>query len=142
VQLEALSRQKPVLMIFEDAHWTDPTSLEAFGRVVDRIRTLRVDVITGPSVKLTHVRPISQQTASLRKFGQHGNGSLFGIASSPICFIWTYTSGDVKRMPGAAARCLAPHPTATRHKRWRYRVCNRATYAVSRLISIKLARLG
>ena len=25
-------------MIFEDAHWTDPTSLELFGRVVDRIR--------------------------------------------------------------------------------------------------------
>jgi len=29
-------------MIFEDAHWTDPTTLELFGRVVDRIRTLRV----------------------------------------------------------------------------------------------------
>jgi predicted ATPase len=29
-------------MIFEDAHWSDPTSLELFGRVVDRIRTLRV----------------------------------------------------------------------------------------------------
>jgi class 3 adenylate cyclase/predicted ATPase len=41
-QLEALSRQNPVLMIFEDAHWADPTSLEAFGRAVDRIRTLRV----------------------------------------------------------------------------------------------------
>jgi class 3 adenylate cyclase/predicted ATPase len=41
-QIEALSRQKPVLMIFEDAHWADPTSLEAFGRAVDRIRTLRV----------------------------------------------------------------------------------------------------
>ena len=27
-------------MIFEDAHWTDPTTLEAFGRIVDRIRTL------------------------------------------------------------------------------------------------------
>ena len=26
-QLETLSRQKPVLMIFEDAHWSDPTSL-------------------------------------------------------------------------------------------------------------------
>ena len=23
-------------MIFEDAHWTDPTSLEVFGRTVDR----------------------------------------------------------------------------------------------------------
>jgi class 3 adenylate cyclase len=31
-QMEALSRQNPVLMIFEDAHWTDPTSLEALIR--------------------------------------------------------------------------------------------------------------
>ena len=44
-QLETLSRQKPVLMIFEDAHWADPTSLEAFGRVVDRIRALRALLI-------------------------------------------------------------------------------------------------
>jgi predicted ATPase len=28
-QVEALSSSTPVLMIFEDAHWTDPTSLEA-----------------------------------------------------------------------------------------------------------------
>src|SRR5262252_3544898 len=41
-QIGTLSRQKPVLMIFEDAQWADPTSLEAFGRVVDRIRTLKV----------------------------------------------------------------------------------------------------
>jgi predicted ATPase len=34
-QVEALSRQNPVLMIFEDVHWTDPTSLEMFGRAVD-----------------------------------------------------------------------------------------------------------
>jgi predicted ATPase len=39
-QVEALSHQKPVLMIFEDAHWTDPTSLETFGLVVDRVRSL------------------------------------------------------------------------------------------------------
>jgi class 3 adenylate cyclase len=41
-QLERLARQQPVLMIFEDAHWTDPTSLEAFSRAVNRIKTLRV----------------------------------------------------------------------------------------------------
>ena len=37
-QMEALARQNPVLMIFEDAHWTDPTSLEAVrsGRGPDR----------------------------------------------------------------------------------------------------------
>jgi class 3 adenylate cyclase/predicted ATPase len=44
-QLEALTRSNPILMIFEDAHWIDPTSLEALSRVVDRIRTLRVLLI-------------------------------------------------------------------------------------------------
>jgi class 3 adenylate cyclase/predicted ATPase len=41
-QIETLSSQKPVMMILEDAHWADPTSLEAFGRAIDRIRRLRV----------------------------------------------------------------------------------------------------
>jgi predicted ATPase len=44
-QMEALTRQNPVMMIFEDAHWADPTSLELLGRLVDRIRTLRVLLI-------------------------------------------------------------------------------------------------
>jgi len=44
-QLEALTRSSPVLITFEDAHWSDPTSLEAFGRSVDRIATLRVMLI-------------------------------------------------------------------------------------------------
>ena len=44
-QVEALSRSTPVLMIFEDAHWADPTSLEAFSRVVDRLQSLRVLLI-------------------------------------------------------------------------------------------------
>ena len=52
--LEALSSQlaelgapatSKVLMIFEDAHWVDPTSLEAFGGVVDRIKSLPVLLI-------------------------------------------------------------------------------------------------
>ena len=44
-QIEVLTRQSPVLMIFEDAHWIDPTSLEALGRTVDRIKTLGVLLI-------------------------------------------------------------------------------------------------
>ena len=44
-QFESLARQNPVLMILEDAHWTDPTSLEGFSRVVDRLRNLRVLLI-------------------------------------------------------------------------------------------------
>jgi tetratricopeptide (TPR) repeat protein len=44
-RMQALARQNPLLMIFEDAHWIDPTSLEVVGRVVDRIATLRVLLI-------------------------------------------------------------------------------------------------
>ena len=44
-QLAGLARQQPVLMIFEDAHWVDPTSLEVLGRTVDRIKTLPILLI-------------------------------------------------------------------------------------------------
>jgi class 3 adenylate cyclase/predicted ATPase len=45
LQIQALARQNPVLIIFEDAHWTDPTSLEVFSRAVERIQAFRVLLI-------------------------------------------------------------------------------------------------
>ena len=39
-QIELISRQTPMLMIFEDAHWADPSSLEVFGLIVDKIEAL------------------------------------------------------------------------------------------------------
>jgi class 3 adenylate cyclase/predicted ATPase len=44
-QLEALARQKPVLMLFEDAHWADATSLEVLDLTVERVRALPVLVL-------------------------------------------------------------------------------------------------
>jgi hypothetical protein len=41
-RLAGLASQNPVLMIVEDVHWIDPTSLEVFGRTVDQIKTLPV----------------------------------------------------------------------------------------------------
>jgi len=41
-QLEVLAAQQPVLMVLEDAHWYDPTSLELFSLTVDRITGLPV----------------------------------------------------------------------------------------------------
>ena len=41
-QLEALSRARPVLMVFEDAHWIDPTSRELLDLTIARVRDLRV----------------------------------------------------------------------------------------------------
>ena len=40
-RLQTLARSDPVLIIFEDAHWIDPTSLEVLHRAVHSIATLR-----------------------------------------------------------------------------------------------------
>jgi predicted ATPase len=75
-QVEALARSCPVLVVFEDAHWSDPTSLELLGWVVDRIRTLGVLLIVTfrpefePGwVGMPHVTPISLNRLAPREAG-------------------------------------------------------------------------
>jgi class 3 adenylate cyclase/predicted ATPase len=41
-QLGALAREAPVLMLFEDAHWADPSSCELLDRVVEHVANLPV----------------------------------------------------------------------------------------------------
>lgn len=41
-QLEDLAHQRPVLLLFEDAHWSDSTTLDLLERFVERIRKLPV----------------------------------------------------------------------------------------------------
>jgi predicted ATPase/class 3 adenylate cyclase len=41
-QLEGLAAQQPVLMVFEDAHWIDPTTIELFELVIERVQHLPV----------------------------------------------------------------------------------------------------
>jgi predicted ATPase len=64
--MQALTRQAPVLMIFEDVHWIDPTSLEVLGRAVDRIAGLRALLIVmfrpefePPWIGLPHVSALT-----------------------------------------------------------------------------------
>jgi class 3 adenylate cyclase/tetratricopeptide (TPR) repeat protein len=65
-QLEALARQKPVLMLFEDAHWADATSLEVLDLTVERVRALPVLVLItfrpeyeAPWTGLSHVTAVA-----------------------------------------------------------------------------------
>ena len=44
-QMDGLTRSRPVLMVFEDAHWADPTSLEVFSRAVSEIASRRILLI-------------------------------------------------------------------------------------------------
>ena len=41
-QFENLARQKPILLLFEDAHWADATSLELLDLTIERVRQLPV----------------------------------------------------------------------------------------------------
>jgi class 3 adenylate cyclase/predicted ATPase len=41
-QLEVAARRQPVLMVFEDVHWVDPTSRELLDLIVERVRRLPV----------------------------------------------------------------------------------------------------
>jgi class 3 adenylate cyclase len=65
-QMEALVRSSQLLMIFEDVHWIDPTSLEALGRTVGRLATLGVLLIVTyrpefepPWIGLPHVTAVT-----------------------------------------------------------------------------------
>jgi class 3 adenylate cyclase/predicted ATPase len=44
-QLDGLAHRQPVVMVFEDAHWIDPTSRELLDLTVDRVRSLPVLLI-------------------------------------------------------------------------------------------------
>jgi hypothetical protein len=44
-QLEGLARKQPVIMVFEDAHWVDPTSRKLLDLTVERVPALRVLLI-------------------------------------------------------------------------------------------------
>jgi class 3 adenylate cyclase/tetratricopeptide (TPR) repeat protein len=44
-QLAGLAAQRPVLALYEDAHWIDPTTLELLDLVVERVQRLRVLVL-------------------------------------------------------------------------------------------------
>jgi class 3 adenylate cyclase len=44
-QLEGLARRQPVVMIFEDAHWIDPTSRELLDLTIEHVRNLSVLLI-------------------------------------------------------------------------------------------------
>jgi class 3 adenylate cyclase/predicted ATPase len=62
-QLAGLASRQPVLMIFEDVHWIDATSLETLARCVDRIKALPILLIVtfrpefnAPWVGQSHVK--------------------------------------------------------------------------------------
>jgi predicted ATPase/class 3 adenylate cyclase len=73
-QMEALARHQPVLSLYEDLHWVDPSTRELLGLMVDRARRLPVLVImtfrpdfVPPWTRGAHVTPIALGHLSRRQ---------------------------------------------------------------------------
>jgi class 3 adenylate cyclase/predicted ATPase len=77
-QLERLARQSPMLMILEDAQWIDPTSLELFGLMVERIKTLRVLLIVTfrPEFKPPWIGPHYVTVLTINRLAQREVGAM------------------------------------------------------------------
>jgi len=77
-QLKALADSQPVLMIVEDAHWMDPTSLEFLSHAIERIGNLSVLLVitarpgfASPWPSYTYV-----STLRLNRLGRHQGEAL------------------------------------------------------------------
>jgi class 3 adenylate cyclase len=77
-QLKGLAAGQPVLMVFEDAHWIDPTSAELLGQVIDRVTRLPVLLVitfrpefTLPWTGYTHVASLK-----LSRLGQRQGAAI------------------------------------------------------------------
>ena len=65
---EAAARKQPTVMLYEDLHWADPTTLETLDLLVDRVRTIPLLIV------LTH-RPEFQP-----KWGSHGHVTALNLS--------------------------------------------------------------
>ena len=91
--LERLSRHQPLLMLFEDLHWMDPTSRELLDRTIARVEHLRVLLVATfrpefvpPWTGLPHVT-----TLALNRLGRRDGAllveRLVGNAGLPVDLI-------------------------------------------------------
>jgi class 3 adenylate cyclase/predicted ATPase len=76
-QVEGLAGQRPVLMVLEDAQWIDPTSVELFGLVINRIQRLPVLLLitsrpefTPPWTGYAHLTPLTLSRLGQRQGAQ------------------------------------------------------------------------
>src|SRR5215472_9029699 len=72
-QVEGLAAHQPLLMVYEDVHWSDPTTRESLDLLIDRVSALQILVImtfrpefTPPWVGRSHVTLLSLNRLPIR----------------------------------------------------------------------------
>jgi predicted ATPase len=96
-RLEGLARTQPVLMIFEDLHWIDPTSREFLDLVLARIDHLPVLLVATfrPEFQPPWTGQPSVTVIALNRLGRSDGAAmvrrLIGNAASSAACVWTRT---------------------------------------------------
>jgi class 3 adenylate cyclase/predicted ATPase len=86
-QLEGLARRQPVVWVFEDAHWIDPTSRELLDLTVERVRHLPVLLIVTfrPEFQPPWTGQPQVTMLALNRLDRHDRTVLVGqIAGKPL----------------------------------------------------------
>ena len=101
-QIETLARRSPVLMIFEDAHWADPTSLEAFGQSVNRIMFPGVLLIVTyrPEFEPPWVGQPHVTTLTLNRLGQRDIAAMIDRVTGNKALLASIRQDIVERTDG------------------------------------------
>ena len=130
-QLVALTRFSPPVMLFEDAHWIDPTTLELLGRIIDKLANLPALLIVTfrpefdapwvgrPNVTMVTLNRLPQRQIASIIDGLLGNKSLPSSIRSDIVertdgiplFVEEMTKAVLEAAnAGAAERAIAAAP--------------------------------
>jgi class 3 adenylate cyclase/tetratricopeptide (TPR) repeat protein len=86
-QLEMLSRQRPVQMIYEDVHWIDPSTRELLDITVERVARLRVllVIIFRPEFQPPWIGQVHVSTINLGRLGRReGSGLAERVADKVV----------------------------------------------------------
>jgi predicted ATPase len=132
-QLEALAHRQPVLMVFDDVHWIDPTSLELLDRTVECVRALPVLLLVTfrpefaaswvgqPYVTALALRRLDVRDSTALAAHVSGNHALtvelldeiVGRADGVPLFLEELTKAVVEGGPGEDAEVVATVPSAS-----------------------------
>jgi class 3 adenylate cyclase len=86
-QVAGLASQQPVLAVYEDVHWIDPSTLELLGLIVERVQRLRALVVitfrpefSPPWLRPAHVTQLSLSRLTRR----HGAAVALGVSGGKV----------------------------------------------------------
>ena len=131
-QLAGLAVWRPVLMLLEDAHWLDPSSLEQFELVVHRIRPLRVLLLVTfrPEFEQSWAHHPHATVLSLDRFGSHHSVAVVegltggGALPAPV-LAQIVAKADGGFWRNSPRRCWRAASSRTRSTSGGYRSCPR-----------------